>query len=811
MPTRQRAPAYNTRLATHQTSSSSARLSSHTFTLIASWRGQLLICTVVLVLGAIYFVVHEPVRKWRRRQRERLSRAFTAELLSMDKSNADGKEDKDRASTSTATSTAVSTSNKNARERAREKRKEAKEAKKRSLLRAVCTGDGSVNTSLNSSPGLIPTTSADSVDDDLDRTADASEPQRLLSPPTITLESSQSDGEGDISPSPEPSLLSESPVPSSPGQPLHGEEQHLESPQAGPSRLSPIPALEIDLSDDMSELIEPASDNRPPYSRVSSGSYSIIPDEGYLPLSNQVGKKKKRKSKARSATSDGLRTPEIPRVAAFTPSRTPSRSFTMSSDDQSPPQSVAAILTNVPSVSAPGSPSTPRRRRKISIGGVPMSPALELLITNHERTIDSLRAEIGHAKAEESKAHDDEIRAREELRRSRSTEDRMRADYERARKARDRAEAESRRLESEILLMRNRFETLTHMYHAVCHRLREVEAGGQDGAPTHVSTPSQMATPYMAFPASGMQGAHMGFIHYSPAVYPSPIPPQFPMATMASPYRRSEAGMGISDLAGPLTPGQSTMPSTVPSQASSPYPSDLTLNTSIGSSSQAASDMAQLSAAELRRHHITSSVLKKKKTETSESGDSNPTPSTKTSDSAVNVSSESGDSVPVAGLGISQMSGVQSTFPSANGSVHRQRPTKQGSMSSASSDASSGLRRQILITPSNTEMFHPEANGHLPETLGGEGGKEDFAYGHDHIAEPLSQKEKQQPELSSVNHDSDDDHLDCNGDTESEFAPMFASLAHTPEQLAEIARIREEAIRDRERRTRARSTGSSDL
>jgi len=66
--------------------------------------------------------------------------------------------------------------------------------------------------------------------------------------------------------------------------------------------------------------------------------------------------------------------------------------------------------------------------------------------------------------------------------------------------------------------------------------------------------------------------------------------------------------------------------------------------------------------------------------------------------------------------------------------------------------------------------------------------------------------EKKTECLNSLN----DDRNDPDG-KDHEFVPMFASLAHTPEQLAEIARIRESAIRERERRSRQRSTDNHDL
>jgi len=426
--------------------------------LIGSWRGQLIICSVVLVVGAIYFVVREPIKQWRRRQRERLSRALTAELLYGEKQeSATPKDDKERPSSSKCASTTLPTP-KTARERGREKRKEAKEKKRHisGLLRVdsnISTADTGAPTSssIDSSPALAPVKSNESTTTSASQaTTNEGSDQRpqppaaptdpaKITPPTITLDSTPSDTEA--APSTAPSA---SPAPSSPGpQPLTSST--TESPQAGPSRLPST--LEVDLStdgDDTSsrQASTASQSSRPSYSRQPSSSYSIMPEEGYLPTPSVTAtkKKNKRKSKARGG-SEAPRSPEITKKTSISALRT----INLSSDDASSPRSVSAILS-----SAPGSPSTPRRRLKQSIGGVPMSPALDLLLTNHERTIDSLRAEIGHAKAEESKARDDEVRAREELRRSRATEDRMRSDYERARKARDRAENETRRMEAEV-------------------------------------------------------------------------------------------------------------------------------------------------------------------------------------------------------------------------------------------------------------------------------------------------------------------------------------------------------------------------
>lgn len=438
--TTRRANARSPRSNSHPTAS--PLLSSHTFTLIASWRGQLLICTVVLVVGAIYFVIREPIRQWRRRQRERISRAFTEELLAAEHSpSSPSAEEKDRAgpSTAPAPSTTV-TKAQTARERGREKRKEKKQ---RMLASGALSSGPSANSnsnsvsSMDSSPTLAPVTAKthplervpsklqDSALPPAEETPVAAAEEPTL-PTTVNLESAP--------PSPSQTPTSLPPLPPSPLAPI--------DTVASPSQMT----VDLDASKDggeMSDGLGSPAPSRPSVSRTTSAaSYSIIPEDLYLPLSASGGKKKKRKSKARSNGSAS----ELGRA----PSQPLPRNVTMSSDDLPSPSSGTSSVT----------PHTPRRRRMPSLGGIAMTPALELLLTNHERTIDSLRAEIGQSKAEESKAREDEVRAREELRRSRATEDRVRADYERARKARDRAESDSRRLEAEVCFsLRTREET----------------------------------------------------------------------------------------------------------------------------------------------------------------------------------------------------------------------------------------------------------------------------------------------------------------------------------------------------------------
>ncbi|GMK58722.1 hypothetical protein CspeluHIS016_0601640 [Cutaneotrichosporon spelunceum] len=756
-------------------------LNSHTFTLIASWRGQLLICTVVLVVGAIYFVVREPIRQWRRRQRERISRAFTDELLAAEQSQSSASpEEKDRAGPSTGTSTALPKTQ-TARERGREKRKE----KKRLLaVDAPSPGPSNSVSSLDSSPSLLPVTTL-TANPPLDPV-----PSKLLDE---ALPNATRAHPATVEPMSVPTVSLEAAPPSS-------TETSVSLPHDPPSpstryaaaTKSPVPMLsEPDAPSDCSDEAYDLSGgnfSRPSVSRSNSASYSIIPEDRYLPLSGSA-KKKKRKSKARSngMLSEFAQGPSLPMA----------RNVTASSDDVPSPGSGTS--------SAPPHPMS-RRRVGSGLGGITVTPALERLLSNHERTIDSLRAEIGQSKAEESKAREDEVRAREELRRSRATEDRVRADYERTRKARDRAESDSKRLEAELMLFRNRLETMSHMYQAVCHRLREVEQHGADAGhspqphlqPTLQPSPampamSTMGTSHIGFPspmASPMPP--MGYIPYPQhAMYPSPMQTHTFVNFMPSPspQRRTDSSANGDLLAGPLTPGHG--PSASGSQTSSQYPSDLSLNPS-GTPSSSATALSELSAAELRRINIASSVLKKKSrvaTDASQNGESkaasaaNPPPEVDISEDLVE------------GLGIHECDTVPPTFPSVNnleGSPSLNRnPTKQRSTDSISSDASSGPPgRSLLITPSDTG---PKTRS--PQTVMSPVPDDDESFTAEGANGDTPCLPSKTDYFGSVT-ETPDVSL-ANGD--AEFSPMFASLAHTPEQLQEIARIQSEALKRRTR------------
>lgn len=774
-------------------------LSTQTFTLIASWKGQLVICTVVLVVGAIYFVVREPIREWRERHRERMSRAFTEELLSMEKKEEGNISlgDRTRAGPSTVAggaSTAIATAKTlTARERGREKRKEKKRkehlqsangtAVPRTLLDTGSSSDkpASPDHSPSGAARALPGPPVPPIPDTREEAVTAT-PTTCRSKSRREPSASTSVEDHDTVDSPSPSQVSElepsTPIveslstpptmrPSSPSP--SSSEPHAAEQPSGPSQPGPVECEES----------HPSSRGR---------SYSIIPDPSYLPPHpTDSVKKKKRKPKSRQASSQQpqpQQRQDQPQPAESKPAVTAqaapmSRMTTASSEDdhQKPPTPIM-------------SPDVARRR--IKANGIDLPSEVEVLLESHEHTIDMLRAEIGRATAEGCKARDDESRAREELKRSRATEDRMRSDYERARKMRDRAEQDARRVEGEVSLavlrwiadldqmqmLWNRYEALSHMYQVVCHRLREVEAAQGDGpSPAIPTTPAPpQLSPFMAFTPSGIPATPGVMLPYH--IAPTPIAPHGFGIPPAAMYRRGDSASSEM-LAGPLTPGH--QPST-PSGTSSPYPSDLSLNPS----SKSQTDISSISTAELRRISIASSVLKKKKPSPSESGESS-------APSATATSSDDRSSGGVEGLGFRSYKDNSSTFPSAMAMTPAGKgPSDSAECSTASS--SPPAERHILITPSESEHNGDHSPKNMSPLLNGRP-----------MDACLEEPDELTPPKKPLLHDSPSLASD---DMPSE--PMFASLAHTPEQLAEIARMRQNAIRDRERKSRAQSVEVAD-
>jgi hypothetical protein len=331
---------------THSMSNSNPLISVSTITYIASWRGQLLICTIVLILGAIYFVIRQPIDDYLRRRREEISRARQQELMALEA---------EKEVTESPTVEKEKT-----KDRGREKKKE-KDVKKRkgSLLKVSNIGGGSGTessmsmagpSSLESSPAPgrlgVPTsakkTSSRSRSPSPSHSplnTPISTPSRLppstpenrkvsATTPRIKLREPTSDkpevtNELDVEETPKSirvvrtandwartaSILSgsQSKVRSSSinDRPALSPQQiplppSPESPTAGPSRLR-VPSEAGDFSDSTSNASDFPSSSRP-QSRVKSEGWSIMPDEGWLPPSTPVpSSKKKKHKKARQA------------------------------------------------------------------------------------------------------------------------------------------------------------------------------------------------------------------------------------------------------------------------------------------------------------------------------------------------------------------------------------------------------------------------------------------------------------------------------------------------------------------------------
>lgn len=441
-----RATPPQTKPMSTRTSQRHPLLSASTFTFLASWRGQLLICTVLIVLGAIYVIVSKPVQAWAQRRREQISRVREAELMSLE-NDRDVEDKKDVI-----------------KERGREKKKETKK-RKGSLLKVPngSATDSSVAapSSIESSPAPYRSPPPQISNRSFRRVTPSSSspsPQKASelhlparSPPvsakilemaeeTGVAPSSTSARQGDsesssISLQPQSPLapaikLTESSVP-----PMKAKASLSPSPFTIPLPQSPMPGpsrVSISASEDEQESVSDSgpsgSDSRK--SAASSG-FSIIPEEGYLPVQSANllnSKKKKRKGK-------------VPAPLADMERRDPS------TETDQPASPATALETSRTPLEKPVPPETPRRHsRKASLSIRPPNADAEQLgqlLDERDRTIDHLRAEIGLAKAEEAKA-------RESASRSKQNEDRIKENLDRAKRGNQKTENEARRREAEV-------------------------------------------------------------------------------------------------------------------------------------------------------------------------------------------------------------------------------------------------------------------------------------------------------------------------------------------------------------------------
>ena len=404
-------------------------LDSSTITFFASWRGQLMICGIAILLGGICFVLQEPYAKFRRRRREAISKAREKELISMesiDKVDPAADEVKER------------------EKKGKEKRKDVKK-RKGSLLRvpsaANVSGESSFNpSSIESSP--VPASKL-ALPVPKSRSSSCASGRSSTFPSAVSSALPSCPAPPSSGSVPSQTLLEPSPeihiTPSRPSHPLSPDPLDPRdlplpvSPMAGPSRLS-FANGDNDLESidgDSGSTSESVSSNnmtgeaqREKPKPTPPLNFSIIPEEGYLPVQTpQTTSTKKKKRKGRTAPPGSLPPTERRSIKTEHPD-TPSTSRPVGLD-------------------SPTVPVTPSRHARKASLTRPPNADLEALLTERERTIESLRAEVGLAKAEEAKARD-------LVTRMSVTEERLKGDFERARKASQRSDHESRKREGEV-------------------------------------------------------------------------------------------------------------------------------------------------------------------------------------------------------------------------------------------------------------------------------------------------------------------------------------------------------------------------
>ena len=300
--------------------------------------------------------------------------------------------------------------------------------------------------------------------------------------------------------------------------------------------------------------------------------------------------------------------------------------------------------------------------------------------------------------------------------------------------------------------------------------------------PQHLQqgSPLSPASPYGPQYVSPSGRAYMTHANH-PGIFPSPMlhPYSYPHQTNSSSFLRLPSGVELNGSDGEL-PQDHLMPSPHPSgtypgigQGTMPLGSPAARAPSPGPSRE-----GKPSEADLRRFSIESSVLKQKvkPKSGSESGDSSSNRAGNEPLLEANTDLE--------GLGFAAENGESK----GNSAMAPQANSAEGSTSSSSHPASPSPQslRHILITPatadlSNRNGTHTSDSPALPADPDGikvvvdnERGDMYFRDERSRSPSPPSGKEEDGGEFTE---------------------PVFASLAHTPEQLREIARMREGAVR----------------
>ena len=368
--------------------SSPPLLTASTVTFLASWRGQLLICTVVLVLGAVYLIIRQPVSTYRRHRREALSRTRGDELVSMDV----GEKDETGGE----------------KEKVREKRGSGKRKKGLALKVPTTNGESSATGSSSMETSSLPPHNVTPVSHS---TWEEAQPLLLAAHRHASSHRQARQAEPNGTPV-------RPPIHILPAEARPSWEIPLpDSPDPGSSRLD---AVDVDQQSVMDGEASDSALSKNQSKRISDG-FSIFPEEGYLPAQqvSTSGRKKRRKAKGGLGPSENLTSiTQIPNGDMD--------QHTSSARHQRPMESPH----NFPA----------RRGRSTSLH---LSADAQEFLDDRDRIIDSLRTENGELKAKEGKA-------REEARRARINEDMVSRDMDRMRRMNQKAESEGRRRENEV-------------------------------------------------------------------------------------------------------------------------------------------------------------------------------------------------------------------------------------------------------------------------------------------------------------------------------------------------------------------------
>lgn len=459
----------STRRAPRPTPPPQPLLSPSTLTFIGHWRGQLLITLIVLFFGFIYFILRDPIEAYSQRRREKKSAKARGALLALEQETPLNEET----------------------DRGREKGKVVGKRRKGSVLKVDQLGTGSGSSMENSpaprkrglSAATTSTVSSIIGQGPASPEAQQKEVEEVFTPKqkgkqkaTVTPKTVFPFTPGPITPEIRlrrpveditPPITNQIPldsINSDPVLPPRDREPWAiplpSSPSAGPSRLSTAPASVSDISTDGRSELEYTEDTERTDSRdeeregdkKEKGGFSIFPEEGYLPPSALASQSTKKKKRGKSRGAGGGATPNtgtqpLPPSSPSTSPLSPTRS---TRNGRSGSTSLSQTLAFIPEMSSSSPSSAPPRpthsrshSRKTSLGGRPANMDIEDLLIERERTIDSLRAEIGLAKVEEA-------RAREEADKARKGEERMKGEVDRVRRAGGKVEQELRRREVEV-------------------------------------------------------------------------------------------------------------------------------------------------------------------------------------------------------------------------------------------------------------------------------------------------------------------------------------------------------------------------